>query len=273
MANTYVIAGGNSGIGLQAAREFLALGHRVILLGRDQTKGEAALASFGTARDRAEFLSVDLSTIAGVREAARRIGERTDRIDGLLHGAAVFAARDIRTVDGLTLFFALGYLARYHLTQLLLPQLLQAERPRVMMFTATLNEVPKIDPAQFPYFKDFKFFSAVYPINGACLYYADYLTRTHPKIFAGCATPGFVRTGIFREAPWFLKLYVALTAPFLANSLKTGAHNAVQALLRGEGPSALNWNKPGDFEKRFAITVDPAVQKAVMDSSRELTGV
>jgi NAD(P)-dependent dehydrogenase (short-subunit alcohol dehydrogenase family) len=38
---TIVIAGGNSSVGLQSAREFLADGHRVILLGRDQNKGDA----------------------------------------------------------------------------------------------------------------------------------------------------------------------------------------------------------------------------------------
>jgi NAD(P)-dependent dehydrogenase (short-subunit alcohol dehydrogenase family) len=273
MPNTIVVAGGNSGVGLQAAREFLAAGHRVILLGRNQQKGEAALASFGAARDRAEFHSVDLSTHAGVRDAARRIDERTDRIDGLMHSAAVFAARDVRTVDGLTLFFELSFLARYHLTQLLMPKLLEAEKPRVVMMTATLNEVPKLDPQRFPYFRNFNFFADIYQVNGACLYYADYLVKTHPKIFAGCMTPGFVRTDIFREAPWFLKLFVAVAGPFMANSVEAGAHNAVQAILRGEGPSALNWNKPGDFEKRFAITVDPAIQKAVLDSCREVTGV
>jgi NAD(P)-dependent dehydrogenase (short-subunit alcohol dehydrogenase family) len=273
MPNTIVIAGGNSGIGLQAAREFLAAGHRVILLGRSQQKGDAALASFGDARSRAEFLSVDLSTNAGVRDAARRIDERTDKIDGLMHSAAEFATRDIRTVDGLTLFFALSYLSRYHLTQLLVPKLLQAERPRVVMLTATLNSVPKLDPTLFPTFKNFNFWTAVYQINGACLYYADYLTKTHPKIFAGCMSPGFVRTEIFREAPWYFKLFVALTAPFSANSLETGAHNAVQAMLRGQGPAAYNWNKPGDFETKFAIVTDPAIRKSVMDSCREVTGV
>ena len=270
--NTIVIAGGNSGLGLQAARECLAAGHRVIILGRDQRKGEDAIASFGAARDRAEFLSVDLSTHDGVRDAARRVGERTDRIDGLLHSAAVFATKDIRTVDGLTLFFALGYLSRYHLTQLLAPKLLLADRPRVVMFTATLNKVPKIDPTPFPYFEEFNFWTHVVPMNGACLYYADYLTKTHPKIFAGCVTPGLVRTGIFREAPWFIKALVALTAPFRANSLETGAHNAVQAILRGEGSSAFNWNKPGDFQHKFAISVDPVIQKAIIDASREVTG-
>jgi NAD(P)-dependent dehydrogenase (short-subunit alcohol dehydrogenase family) len=271
--DTFVIAGGNSGIGLEAAREFLAGGHRVIILGRDQRKGEAAIASFGAARDRASFLSADLSTHAGVRDAARRIDELTDRIDGLLHSAAVFETKDVRTADGLNLFFALSYLSRYHLTQLLLPKLLAADRPRVVMLTATLNEVPKLDPALFPYFEGFNFWRMVYQINGACLYYADHLTRTQPKIFAGCVTPGLARTGIFRDAPWFIKAMVALTGPFRANSIETAAHNAVQALLKGEGPSAFNWNKPGDFEQKFAISVDPAVQQAVIEASREVTGV
>jgi len=112
----------------------------------------------------------------------------------------------------------------------------------------------------------------ILPVNGACLYYADYLTKTHPKIFAGCMSPGFVRTGIFREAPWFMKAFVALTGPFSANSVETASHNAVAALLRDEGTSAFHWNKPGDFQHKFAISVDPEIQKAVIDASREVTG-
>jgi NAD(P)-dependent dehydrogenase (short-subunit alcohol dehydrogenase family) len=270
---TVVIAGGNSGIGLQAAREFLSAGRRVILLGRDKRKGQDAITSFGAAKDRADFLSVDLSTNDGVRDAARRVNELTDRIDGLLHSAAVFETRDIRTVDGIPLFVALSYLSRYHLTQLLLPRLLNADRPRVVMLTATLNEVPKVNPKLFPYFEGFNFWKMLYDVNGASLYYADYLVKTHPKIFAGCATPGLARTGIFRDAPWFIKAYVALMAPFRANSIETGAHNAVHAILRGEGSSAFNWNKPGDFQHKFAIRTDPVIQKAIIDASCEVTGV
>lgn len=46
---TFVIAGGNSGIGLQAARELITAGHRVVILGRDKRKGAEALESFGPA--------------------------------------------------------------------------------------------------------------------------------------------------------------------------------------------------------------------------------
>ncbi len=271
--DTVVVAGGNSGVGLQAAREFLTSGRRVIILGRNQAKGDQAIASFGVTKDRAQFLAVDLSTNEGVRDAARRIDGITDRIDGLVHSAAVFETKDVRTVDGLPLFFALSFLSRYHLTQLLMPKLLQSDHPRVVMFTATLKSVPKIDSELFPYFKNFNFWTMLYQINGACLYYADYLMKTHPKIFAGCVTPGFAKTGIFRNAPWFLKAYVAVAAPFFANSIETAAHNAVQIILRGEGTSAYNWNKPGDFEQKFPIVVDPAVENAVMDACRQVTGV
>ena len=270
---TIVIAGGNSGVGLQAARQILAEGDRVILLGRDQQKGRDAIASFGTARDRAQFLSTDLSTHAGVRDAARRVNELTDHIDGLIHSAAVFATKDVRTVDGLNLFFELSYLSRYHLTQLLLPKLLASNRPRVVMLIATFKKVPKLDAKLFPYFEGFNFLKAIPQVNGACLYYADYLMKTNPKIFAGCASPGFVLTGIFSQAPWYFRVYVALAGPFLANSVETAAHNVVEAALRGEGTSAFNWPSPGEYQTKFAITVDPMVQKAIMDACREVTGV
>jgi NAD(P)-dependent dehydrogenase (short-subunit alcohol dehydrogenase family) len=273
MMNTFVIAGGNSGVGLQTARELLAAGHRVIILGRDKRKGENAIASFDVASDRAKFLSVDLATHDGVRDAARQVNELTDKIDGLLHSAAVFETKDVRTADGLPHFFALSYLSRYHLTQLLLPKLLEADHPRVLMMVATMNTVPKLNPNLFNSFEKFNFWTMVLQINGACLYYADYLTKTYPKIFVGCMTPGFVRTGIFRNAPWFLRAYVAVTGPFLANTVETAAHNPVQAILRGEGTSAYMWNKVGNFERKFIIQVNPEVQKAVMDTSHELTGV
>jgi len=271
--NTFVIAGGNSGIGLEAAHELLAEGHRVILLGRDEGKGRAALESFGAARERAQFCSVDLSTHDGVRAAAQRVNELTDRIDGLLHSAAEFETRDVRTADGLPLFVALSYMSRYHLTQLLLPNLLMAEKPRVMMIIATLNEVPTIDPQQFPDFPGFNFWRSILPVNGACMHYADYLMKQHSKLFAGTATPGMVRTTLFNKAPWYLRLFVAISSPFQAVSLQTAAYNLVKALLGGEGQTALNWNKPGDFNQRFAITVDPAVQTAIMEASRQATGV
>jgi hypothetical protein len=101
----------------------------------------------------------------------------------------MFATEDIMTPDGLTLFFAATHLSRYHLTQLLLLKLLQSDRPRVVMLTATLKSVPKLNPTLFPYFEGFNFLKHVAQINGACLYYADYLTKT-PQDLRGLRDSG-----------------------------------------------------------------------------------
>jgi NAD(P)-dependent dehydrogenase (short-subunit alcohol dehydrogenase family) len=270
--NTIVIAGGNSGIGLQAARKFLAAGHRVIILGRDKQKGAEAIASFGEAQDRANFLSVDLSTNGGVRDAAQRVNEITDHIDGLLHSTGVFEVKDIRTVDGLTLFFAVSYLSRYHLTQLLLPALLRAEHPRVVMMTAKLNPVPKVDLRLFPQFERFNFITMGQQINAANLYYADHLSKTNSKIFAGVVFAGFARTDIFRRAPWYMRAMVTVSGPFFSNSIEESAHNAVEAILKGEGSSAFYWDKPGDFERKDAVQLDEKIRNGIIDASRKVTG-
>ena len=175
--NTFVIAGGNSGIGLQVARQLLVAGHRVIILGRDEAKGKAALASFGPARDRAEFLSVDLSARAGVRDVAGRITALSDRIDGVLHSAGTMRTGDARTPDGIPPFFAVSYLSRYHLTQLLLPSLLKADRPRVVMMTALMRNVSRVNPELFPSFTGFSFQRLIPQVNGAAMYYASRSAR------------------------------------------------------------------------------------------------
>jgi len=109
------------------------------------------------------------------------------------------------------------------------------------------------------------------PIAGTCMYYADYLTKTSPKIFAGCTTPGVARTEIFKSAPLYFRAGVALAGPFL-NSAEVEAHNPVQALLKGKGTSAYMWNKPGKFKINFAIEVNIEGQKALIATSYKFTG-
>ena len=116
-----VVSGGNSGIGLEAVRQLTALGHHVVMLGRDEKKGRAAAAELAGNSGKAEFLAVDLSTHDGVRSAASALLSAHERIDVLLHTSGVLIMEDIRTTDGLHPFFAVNFLSRYHLTQRLLP--------------------------------------------------------------------------------------------------------------------------------------------------------
>ncbi|MFD5206563.1 SDR family NAD(P)-dependent oxidoreductase [Streptomyces anulatus] len=270
---TILIAGGNSGIGLQAARDLLGHGHRLILLGRDPRKGEAALASFGTAADRASFVAGDLSTHDGVRDAARRILAQHDRIDVLVHTTGVFTFEESRTTDGLHPFFAINYLSRYHLTQLLLPALRQAEQPAVLMMTAAIPPTDDVDFARFPEYPSFNFSRDRKPIQLANHHYAAHLTRTEPGLAAGVVNAGSAKTDIMRIAPWYMRAAMKVLGPLALDSVETSARNVVEAVRHHDWHDApAYWAKPGHFNKRTPIKLDTTTTQRLMDISHNLTG-
>ncbi|MER5667457.1 SDR family NAD(P)-dependent oxidoreductase [Streptomyces mirabilis] len=269
---TILIAGGNSGIGLQASRDLLADGHRLVLLGRDPRKGEAALASFGTAGDRASFLAADLSTHDGVRDAAQLVLGQHDRIDALVHTTGVFTFQESRTADGLHPFFAVNYLSRYHLTQLLLPALRHAGRPVVVMMTAAIPPTDDADFGRFPEFAPFGFSRDRKPVQLANHHYAAHLTRSEPGLAAGVVNAGSAKTDIMRIAPWYMRVGTKVLGPVVFDSVKTSAHNVMEATRSDDWHTPLYWGKPGRFEQRTPITLDATTTQHLMDASHRLTG-
>jgi NAD(P)-dependent dehydrogenase (short-subunit alcohol dehydrogenase family) len=196
-----LIAGGNSGIGLESARQLTALGHHVVLLGRDEKKGQAALAELQNQPGQADFLAADLSTYSGVRAAAQSLLAAYDRFDILLHTTGVLRFDDVRTADGLHPFFAVNYLSRYHLTQLLLPLLRKSDSPRVIMLSSHIELDTKIDFAYFPKFAPFEFGKARAAIQFGNHHYAVHLKNTEKNILAAVVNAGVADTGIWRELP------------------------------------------------------------------------
>lgn len=106
-----LVTGGTAGIGLACAQLLARAGARVIVSGRDQRRGEAALADIG---DRARFAQADLADIDSVRNLVRDSGD----IDILVNNAASFPAAltvDQR-VDAFEQTFDTNVLGTYFLT-------------------------------------------------------------------------------------------------------------------------------------------------------------
>lgn len=271
---TILIAGGNSGIGLQAAREFLQRGHKVVLLGRSKHKGKEALASFGKAAERASFFSVDLSTHAGVRDAAKRILAENDHFDVILHSTGVFMPnKDIRTSNNLNMIFAVNYLSRYHLTQLLLPALLKSKQGHVVMMIPKISPTTKIEVESFPEllpFSDKRFGDQISACNH---HYAVHLAKKYPGLIAGVVNAGWVKTDILRETPRFMRVMAKIMTPLFFDSIEEAAHNPVEACLRDDLPAATYWEKPGKFDSQTPIVVDNPTTHGIITFSQKITGV
>ena len=79
-----LITGGNGGIGLGMAGGLAAAGARVVLTGRDEAKGAAAVASIG---GEASFLAADITDEASARKLVADVVERCGRLDILVNNA------------------------------------------------------------------------------------------------------------------------------------------------------------------------------------------
>jgi NAD(P)-dependent dehydrogenase (short-subunit alcohol dehydrogenase family) len=126
------ITGSADGLGQLAARRLVALGHDVVLHGRNRDRAEQALRAVPGARTSLEG---DLAGIEATRALAKQANE-AGPFHAVIHNAGVYhsGAERHETVDGLDDTFAVNALAPYLLTALI-------ERPqRLIYLTSGLHQ-------------------------------------------------------------------------------------------------------------------------------------
>ena len=94
----FLITGGTSGIGKEAARELARAGASVTISARSRDKGEKVRKEISI--ERVDVLELDLADLESVRKAAREV---KDDIDVLILNAGVMAVPFTRTADGFEL--------------------------------------------------------------------------------------------------------------------------------------------------------------------------
>ena len=122
---TYVITGGNGGLGLATAALLANKGGRIVISARDSGKARVALDTLRKAAPGAEFdaVQLDLSEPASVAEAIPAIRSKCKRIDALINNAGVMQTPEIRTSEGFELQMATNYFGHFRLNSGLYPLL------------------------------------------------------------------------------------------------------------------------------------------------------
>lgn len=88
---TALVTGSTSGIGRATADKLAAAGARLIISGRDVTRGEAAVAAIREAGGAADFIAVELSDVPSVHNLiARALELGGGHVDILVNNAGVF---------------------------------------------------------------------------------------------------------------------------------------------------------------------------------------
>ena len=86
--STVLITGGNRGLGFEAGRQLIALGHDVWLSSRDERLGKAAADQLG-----ARFVQLDVTDDESVRAAASYVGSDPAGLDVLVNNAGIGSPR------------------------------------------------------------------------------------------------------------------------------------------------------------------------------------
>lgn len=96
---TALVTGGTSGIGLAAAKLFLAGGANVIIVGRSQNKGRQALNSLVEYNDRVKFLSGDVAKPEECQQLIGRAAEWKNKLDIIVNSAGMYLEKPITEVS------------------------------------------------------------------------------------------------------------------------------------------------------------------------------
>jgi NAD(P)-dependent dehydrogenase (short-subunit alcohol dehydrogenase family) len=95
LSTTILITGGNRGLGFEAGRQLIALGHDVWLDARDKQRGEAAADLPG-----ARFVQLDVTDAESVWDAAGQVGSDPGGLDVLVNNAGIGSSS--KTAKGTT---------------------------------------------------------------------------------------------------------------------------------------------------------------------------
>jgi NAD(P)-dependent dehydrogenase (short-subunit alcohol dehydrogenase family) len=226
-----VITGASDGIGLETARRLGALGARLVLVGRNRDKGEAALTMLrrrvpGIA---AEMHYADLSRRDEIARLAPALLAAAPRIDVLINNAGAFFAGRGLTEDGLERSFALNHMGYFRLTALLRERLIASAPARIVSVASEAHRGARLDFADLQNARSYNGWKAYQRSKLANILFTRELARqlADSGVTANCLHPGFVATGFGDNNRGFWGFGIRIGKRFAAIPVERGAETPV----------------------------------------------
>ncbi|KAL4910128.1 hypothetical protein BDW74DRAFT_48558 [Aspergillus multicolor] len=251
---TYIVTGANTGLGFEAAKHFVRLGaKKVILAVRRLDTGEAAKQKIDEATgttDTAEVWALDLSSYASVKAFAKRAITELERIDAVIENAAV-ATPEQTTAEGHNLTLTVNVLSTFLLAVLLLPKLKESAEeygilPRLSIVTSGIGwdvrkkwEEIKEDPFVRMDTLPAEQLMVTYPISKlmdtlAVRELAARLPVEQGKVVINAVCPGLCKTELIRNCPPAAKQSIVDQHVLYGRTAEDGSRTLLAGAVLGE---------------------------------------
>ena len=273
-----LVTGATSGIGLEASVELARRGARVVLVGRDLRRTEAAVAEVKRRSGSAEVshLLCDFSSQADIRRLAGAVLASHDRLHVLINNAGGVNKKRTLTVDGIERTFAVNHLGYFLLTNLLTDLLVRSAPARVVTVASIGHRKATLDFADLGYERGYGIMRAYGRSKLANVLFANELARrlAGTGVTSNSLHPGAVATNIWSGAPlWAKPLIYLLFRPSFIAPAEGGAHIVELAASPELAGITGKYFEEGRMMEPAPLAQDEALAQRLWTVSAEMVGL
>jgi retinol dehydrogenase 14 len=218
---TVLISGGTNGLGLVTARDLARMGAQVTIVSRNPEKCAAVTEAIKVETGNpVEFIAADLSTLAGIMQAAATFKQRHTHLQVLVNNAgALFFSRKV-TPDGFERTFALNHLNYFLLTNLLLDVLKASTPARIVNVSSGAHMRGSIEFDNLQGEKHYGAMKAYGQSKLANVLFTYELARRleGSGVTANAIHPGFTFTGFARNNGALFNFGMKMIGPFIRHA-------------------------------------------------------
>lgn len=271
-----MVTGANSGIGKAIASGLAQMGATVVMVCRDHTKGELAMADIKrtTENQTVELMLADLASLDSVRKLVRNFTKSHDNLHVLVNNAGLIIGRREVTSDGFETTFEVNYLSHFLLTNLLLDVLKASAPSRVVNVSSDAHFTGHMDFEDLQEEKRYRAMKSYAQSKLAQVLFTHELAEITKGsgISVNCVHPGAVRTRWGDEAG-ILSMGIRIARPFMI-SPERGAETPIYVATSPEveGISGEYFSKKS-VQKSSKESYDNNVAKKLWDISLKLAGL
>jgi retinol dehydrogenase-12 len=201
-----LITGVSSGIGRSTAMDMARQGYHVVAAGRSEERTMGTVGAIRGGDGSAEYLQLDLASLASSEKAARAFVDSGRPLDVLINNAGVGGVRGL-TDDGFEIHFGVNHLGHFALTHHLRPSFRPGTRV-VVVSSEAHRHAHGVDFDKVRRKTGITNLLGAYGVSKlANILFARRLAHLHPDLGAYSVHPGVADTNIFP----------AVVKPFLRN--------------------------------------------------------